>query len=44
MSKMLILVHLRISSMESLIEEKLMHTHTPLAFTSQDKILGGGRA
>ena len=44
MSKMLILVHLLIASMESFIEEKLMHTHTPLAFISQAKILRGGRA
>ena len=46
MSKILILVHLLIASMESFIEEKLMHTHThtPLAITSQAKILGEGRA
>ena len=40
MSKMLILVHLLIASMESFIEEKFMHTHTPLAFTFQAQILG----
>ena len=44
MSKMLILVHLLIASMESFIEEKFMHTHTPLAFTFQAKILGHSRA
>ena len=44
MSKILILVHLLKASLESFIEEKLMHTHTPLAFTSQAKILGDVRA
>ena len=42
MSKILILVHLLIASMESFIEEKLMHTHTPLALTIQAKLLGEG--
>ena len=44
MSKMLILVHLLIASMESFIEENFMHTPSPLAFTSQAYILGHGRA
>ena len=40
MSKILILVHLLIASMESFIEEKFMHTHTPLEPTIQAQILG----
>ena len=40
MSKMLILVHLLIASMESFIEENFMHTHTPLEPTIQAQILG----